>query len=278
MRVLLIHNPTAGDADHQREDLLAELRRHDDEVTYLSSKTRDLKKAIRESDAELVVAAGGDGTVAEVARAMVGWRDTPVLVIPAGTSNNIARSIGIHEPELDLREVRKKWVRRAVDAAMAGDEVIIEGAGCGAFAAYLHAEDTREAPSLADTIASAAPFVFRITIDGEEQSGEALMIEVMLLCRIGPNLVLAPDAEPDDGLLDVAIIREADRAAMLRYLEEHPRRPPWSPSRRATSVTLRCDAPWHLDDEPASAGARTITVRRGAWLALTPPFQVCPAT
>src|SRR5687768_16106400 len=201
MRVLLIHNPTAGDADHESEDLLAALRRHGDDIALASPKAPDLERVIRGSDAEIVAAAGGDGTVAAVIRTVVGRIDVPIFVLPVGTANNIAGSLGIDRPQLDLRVVRKTWVPRAIDVAMVGKRVIVEAAGCGVFAGYMRAESgddragvRKEAQSMAERVESSPLFDYRITLDGEELAGEALMIEAMLLPQLGPNLVLAPDA------------------------------------------------------------------------------------
>ena len=279
MRILLIHNPTAGGADHESEDLVAALRRHGDEIALASSKAPDLESVIRGCAPEMIIAAGGDGTVATVIRTIAGRIDVPIFVLPVGTANNIAGSLGIDRPQLDLRVVQKEWMPRAIDAAMAGDQMIVEAAGCGVFAGYMRNESggderpgvRKEAKSMAERVESSPLFDFRILADGEEIAGEALMIEAMLLPQLGPNLVLAPDADPADGFLDLVIVGGDERADLIRYLKSGGKRhAPALRSRRVKSARIACDAPWHFDDMSVDRRTRTVTVWAGAWRALVP--------
>ena len=62
MRVLLIHNPKAGDRKHSKKQLIASLRRFGHQTLYRSTKKSGWKKALKRP-VDLVAAAGGDGTV-----------------------------------------------------------------------------------------------------------------------------------------------------------------------------------------------------------------------
>ena len=94
MRITLIHNPGAGrqGADDARK-LVRFLEHQGYEVRYQSAKEEDWKKALKKP-AGMIVVAGGDGTVAKVTRRMVG-RGIPVGLLPSGTANNIARTLGL---------------------------------------------------------------------------------------------------------------------------------------------------------------------------------------
>jgi diacylglycerol kinase (ATP) len=87
-----MHNPKAGDAKHGRKQLMAALARAGHHAVYRSTKKRDYKKALKDPT-DLVLAAGGDGTVVKVASRLI---DTgiPLGVLPLGTANNLARSLG----------------------------------------------------------------------------------------------------------------------------------------------------------------------------------------
>src|SRR5688500_16867102 len=104
MRVTLIHNPGAGDGELSPAELVAALREHGYEADYQPSKGGGLARAL-ESPGEIVVVAGGDGTVAKVARQMRG-RGVPIAVLPAGTANNIATTLGAEGP---LRDQIAAW-------------------------------------------------------------------------------------------------------------------------------------------------------------------------
>ncbi len=274
MRVTLVMNPDAGDGDHDRDDMLAALRRRGDEVDAVGSD--DVAESLGDPG-ELVVVAGGDGTVSKVVRALIG-RNVPVLVAPAGTSNNIARSLGIRKMQLDLEKIRRDWHVIPIDAAVCDDELIIESAGCGAIAHLIRtAPDTnrkgpkREARSLAEDIDAVPAFDYRITAGERELTGQAILIEVMIMPKIGPNLEFGPDIDPGDGLLDLVVAEEDHRAAFRRYLDSGARRrPPDLRLMRGTSFTVACDAPWHIDDEPVLRRTRTISLQRAAWQAMVP--------
>ena len=272
MRVLLIHNPDAGRGEHEADELLEALRRRGDEVTLVTTD-------FTIGDAELLVAAGGDGTVASVVRTMArADAETALLILPVGTANNIARSLGIEKPQLDLDAVRKNWMAKAIDVAVVDDEIVVEAAGCGVIAGFMRAEPSvdrdgvkREAKSLAERVAESPLFDYRITLNDAEIAGEALFIEAMVIRQLGPNIVAAPDADPSDGLLDVVVAGEESREPLLKYLRTGGKRHlPKLETIRTEHVTIACDAPWHLDDRAVERRTRTVAIRRGAWQAMVP--------
>jgi diacylglycerol kinase (ATP) len=280
MRATLVMNPKAGDGDMSRKDLQPELERRGDEIVFVSSKDDHLREALADPG-ELIVVAGGDGTVAEVVRLITGSK-VPLLIVPSGTANNIATSLGIEEPELDLRTVRKSWRNVALDVADSNGEIIIEAAGCGAVAYLLHeikeikAEAKKglkaTAKALGSHIRDLPGTPYRVTCGDREWHGTASLIEVMNMPRIGPGLELAPSADPSDGLLDMVIVAEADHEALRRYLRSggRDRKLPPVIDARADHFTIECDAPWHIDDEERPSEARTIVVRPKAWRAMLP--------
>jgi diacylglycerol kinase family enzyme len=65
-------------------------------------------------------------------------------------------------------------------------------------------------------IAIARPL--KVTLDGEDLSGEYFLLAVMNIEHIGPSLHIAPDADPSDGLLEVVLLSEQERAKFGDYL------------------------------------------------------------
>ena len=106
MRALLIHNPTAGVKNHQKDSIIAALRLAHFDVAYVSIK--DAKGALRNKP-DLVVVAGGDGTVGHVFTHLSD-RSVPIGVVPLGSANNIARSLGIAGTPQELAE---QWLLRS---------------------------------------------------------------------------------------------------------------------------------------------------------------------
>ena len=104
MRVLLLHNPKAGANDISADDLRQAFRDAGWEVEYMSSDgpefTRRLASDLR-GDCDLVAAAGGDGTLARVING-VRAPAPPLALLPLGTANNIASSLGIAGDPRDL--------------------------------------------------------------------------------------------------------------------------------------------------------------------------------
>ena len=94
MRALLLHNPTAGSGQHSADKLLGHLADAGFDVRYISTDDDDYKAALAESDAEIVIVAGGDGTVGKIARNIAN-RKMRLAILPIGTANNVARSLAI---------------------------------------------------------------------------------------------------------------------------------------------------------------------------------------
>jgi hypothetical protein len=103
MDALLFHNPHVGSGDHSKKDMLEILSGF--RVTYCSTKGPDFKAMLKET-ADMVVVAGGDGTVRKVITGIVD-RAIPIAILPLGTANNLATSLGIvRETGLRIGSVR----------------------------------------------------------------------------------------------------------------------------------------------------------------------------
>ena len=92
MRVTLIHNPVAGDDEEpDANELMGIIRAAGHDLAYRSAKDGDWSASL-EDPGDLVVVAGGDGTVGRVARRLI---DTgiPLTLLPIGTANNVVSPI-----------------------------------------------------------------------------------------------------------------------------------------------------------------------------------------
>ena len=288
----LIHNPSAGHEDHDREGLLAALSAAGHQVEYRSSIDGDWEQALA-GRPELVVVAGGDGTVNQVFKKLAG---TPILVtlLPLGTANNIADTLGFASVEAEqLVGAWSSYVRRPYDlgeiAAPWGRKRFVEGAGGRLFGdLFARAEDTEGEDAddkvryglelLRDVLSSAEPSVWEVDLDGNDLSAELLGVEALNIREAGPEIRLAPAADPTDGLLEVVLIAPEDRDPLREHIEARltggiPREFRRT-AKRGRELTFRASAAGllHVDDEPWQPGEER---RHGSVVVRTGAEQVC---
>lgn len=225
----IIYNPTSGirKQRYKLEQLQAALAGAGYTPYHHPTTCEQDLDAILETAQGLVVAAGGDGTIRAVADRVLGGR-VPLVIVPMGTANNIARTLGIQDikpgdlsglaaPQkrtFDVGRMRAPW----------GNDIFLEGAGYGFFADLLSAYDPGQGKSLLRGLATLMgqartwqSYPCRMVLDGTEVTGDFALVEVMNTRAIGPRLHLAPAADPCDGLLDVALVQreEIERLAPL---------------------------------------------------------------
>ena len=148
MRITLIHNPNAGEGATDAESLIEAIRAAGHSVHYRNSKDPALEQALR-WPADLIVAAGGDGAVSRVLKQLP--EDAPPLtILPLGTANNIAASLGIEGPRERLIAGWDGSPTRRMDIGMVysadGERLVVEGIGIGAVAAAMRKLDDISGP------------------------------------------------------------------------------------------------------------------------------------
>jgi diacylglycerol kinase (ATP) len=234
MRILLIHNPKAGDCKHSKNQLIASLAAFGHQVVYRSTKKRGWKKAFDKST-DLVIAAGGDGTVHKVA-----WRlmesAVPMSILALGTANNLARSLGFTAPPDEIIAHLDRGTSTPFDVGMArgscGKRFFLEAVGGGLLADYVRGaklKEDKEASTkrrmlqqvswLRKISAHYPARQWNISIDGEDISGRYVLWDAMNIRSAGPALKLAPRAATDDGQLDFVAVREHARELFTKYLD-----------------------------------------------------------
>jgi diacylglycerol kinase (ATP) len=305
MRVTLIHNPDAGDDQPPSGDDLFELiRRAGHTVGYQSSKDENWPRAL-ERPCDIVAVAGGDGMVGEVARYLID-RQIPIAVIPMGTANNVAKTLGL--TNRTITQVIEGWKAELLvnfDAGVASgpwdSKCFIEGLGMGLFTETMYRLDARGNVDLAhlddseekvtsvlqilkERLRTFTPNKLKITLDGQDLSGQYILLEVMNISYVGPNLCLAPHAHPGDGLLDIVFVSADEQDKLSMCLSDCIN---GKLSRPALTVRKgqRLQIEWdgftvHIDDEvwpdsasafPLSPDLIDITVKRHALQFLVSP-------
>ena len=269
MRTTVIYNPSAGDGRHAGEELLERFEEAGYDALLVSDKNK-LERRLKDPG-ELVVVAGGDGSVKDVAVALAG-RGIPMAILPLGTANNIAKALGIMGSVAELiagwRGAERRRLRVGRATGRWGGLGFVESVGVGLFTELVtrgpqdvdenaagltgHAID-RALLLLRRIIEEQAPRARRVTLDGTDLSGEYLLVEAMNIPLVGPNVPLAPGADFSDGLLDLVLVTERERGALddsVRARIHGAAAPLELPVRRGRRVVLRASpAELHVDDD-----------------------------
>ncbi len=186
-----------------------------------------VRKAVADR-VDVVVAAGGDGTVHMVADELLG-SDSALGILPMGRVMNIARALGIgRDPELAARILAAGHVR-AVDVgeAVASDGrtvPFLETGSVGLNAAIFREvsrADEGELHSILRTIWAAVryrPARMSVELDDGVVETRALMVTASIGPYVGLAMTVAPSARLDDGRFDVSIFRRFSKWELLRHL------------------------------------------------------------
>jgi diacylglycerol kinase (ATP) len=230
----ILHNPKAGEREFTKKKLLKLMEASGFNCSYSSTKKRGWEK-IEPADTDFVILAGGDGTVRKVAGELLD-KKLPIGLIPLGTANNIAKTLGISGTLEDIIEawshknIKKYDVGRIYGLKKAA--FFLEGFGYGVFPRLMkemHSKSDKQFDSpeknlnkalevMHDIILSSKARHCKIAIDGADYSGRFLLAEVMNTQSIGPNLNLAPFADPGDGSFEVILISERQREEFANYV------------------------------------------------------------
>src|SRR5215212_4603675 len=220
----LIANPGAGKPEEsakQLENATRLLLEHGIQVDVALAKPKEeatplARQAVKDGY-DMVIAMGGDGTLEAVLRGMVG-RKTPMGIIPTGTQNNIAKSLGI---PTDLEEactlIASKHIRKIdvgrVKVKNGKKLFFFELTAIGLVAAlYPEANKLQEGKlsKLKDVALTLIhqepdPEVY-LTLDDESKIKiKTMLVVVSNAPMFGANFLVAPDAAVTDGLLDISV-------------------------------------------------------------------------
>jgi YegS/Rv2252/BmrU family lipid kinase len=277
-RVAVVFNPATGggDADSRRRDTQAALAGADVETLWLETTEQDpgqglTRRAVAEG-VDLVVAQGGDGTVMACVTGLAG-SDVPLAVLPGGTGNLLAVNFDVPTDLEGAVEVALHGGRRRLDVAAMGEDRFVVMGGIGFDAAMLRDAD----PGLKERLGAVAyvlsglrnvrrrPTRFELRLDdGPPMRRVGQGVLVGNLGRLQGGLPIMPDARPDDGLLDVAVLRTVTVADWLRLaarvLLRRRHKEPDLEVKRARRVEVRCDRPQPVerDGDPAGATDRLV--------------------
>lgn len=229
----IIYNPTSGRELFKKH--LPEVLQKFEQAGYETSchattcegDAIQAAKLAGERGFDLIVAAGGDGTINEVVNGIAELEVRPELaVIPVGTTNDFARAIGIPlNNVIQAVEVILEGEPKKIDIGQVNDHYFINIAGGGRLT-----ELTYEVPSKLKTMVgqlayylkgmeilpSIRPAEVEIEYDGKLFQGEIMLFLVSLTNSVGGFEKLAPDSKLNDGMFDLLILKKANLAEFIR--------------------------------------------------------------
>ncbi len=282
--VTIIFNPTSGQEDPERRKAAIEeaLAVHGYTCQYLATTPKQgarhyAEEAIKHG-ADLLAVSGGDGTVVEAMAALIG-KNIPVAVFPAGTGNLLAVNLGIPQDVTQAAHTTLFGERRWIDLARISFNnqhkhfAIITGVG---YDAKMIGDADREAKNTFGLLAYVwaalknlrhPPMRATIHVDGQPTAlrRRATSVMVVNMGNLQGGIELIPDAHPDDGALEVTILKAERITDWLRLLLSAVRSSPgntplieYHKVRRVT-VTLNRPQPLQFDGETAG-DVRSFTV------------------
>jgi YegS/Rv2252/BmrU family lipid kinase len=219
-KICFIHNPISGT---RRIGKLEDLIRDHldlDKFDYAIRETARPKDAMKlASEAvrdgfEIVVAVGGDGTINEV---LQGMGSNPVIlgILPVGSGNGLARHLGIPlEPEKAIRTLNHMNLKN-IDIATINGYPFISIAGLGFDARVANQYNKLKKRGLIGYTRIIAREYFRyrerefvLSFNDMQIKRKALLLSVANSNQFGYNTIIAPQAQSDDGLLEIVITRK----------------------------------------------------------------------
>jgi len=236
IRVKLIVNPGAGKASNAADNLklvVGYLEKNAIKVDVAFAKPKEVatpiaRKAIKDGY-KTVVAMGGDGTIEAVMRGMIGGKAC-LGIVPAGTENNIARSLGIPK---DLQEAcaliasdnMLKLDVGQVTTRKGKKFIFFEMATIGLSAAVYPDANKAAGGKLSSLKDAAMTFIHQetrpkvsLTLDEESKiEMETMLVVVSNTPVFGKDFLVAPGASLQDGLLDISVYPDFSKVELIRY-------------------------------------------------------------
>jgi diacylglycerol kinase (ATP) len=276
---LFILNPNSGTSIGKKAEVIEQkiqsfAEKSGNHATVLFTKERGhattmVRENLAKTNWKAIVAIGGDGTVNEIARALVGL-DTPVGILPLGSGNGLARHLGIPLTlEGSLRRVFEGNVITIDSAQLNGIPFFcIAGIGFDAYVGYLFSQQNERGLATYVQVSVQSYWNYKpqpLRLNGVETN--AFSLSFANAGQFGNNAWVAPQASLQDGLLDVCVVKPFPKwygtSLAYRLFTKGLRNSRYIEYRHMTELLVETDTPpvIHYDGEPLQLDTTRIEIK-----------------
>ncbi|MCH8503957.1 MAG: lipid kinase [Ectothiorhodospiraceae bacterium] len=234
-------------------------------------------------DYDIVVIAGGDGTVHAALPGLIG-DGAPVGILPLGTANDLARTLGIPTEPAEAAAVIAAGHSRRIDVSRFNGDYFINVAHVGVGARAKQKVTTERKQrwralsyplSLLETLWNYRPFRVRITVDGETRRFWAVHVAIGNGRYSGGGVPVSEEADIADGLMDICCVRATDSWRLLRAAVTVMRgtagaKEVWRATGKRMELHTRRRHRITADGETAGHTPATFTIQPGAITVIIP--------
>jgi YegS/Rv2252/BmrU family lipid kinase len=267
LRVLVLVNPGASRAQVALPALSSWFAERCATTFVVTNSKKERKRTLQQhgKKVDLIVIGGGDGTISRALPQLLKLKK-PFAVLPLGTANDFARTIGLPEDPLQAAEVALNGRKHRIDVAFANDHPYLNVASIGLaskVAAFQSKELKRKwgvgayAIALMRAISNIKPFAVHLELDGElAWSGSVYQVSIGNGRHHGGGLTVAQDATIDDGKFDLYLVypgRLWQLIASLGHLKFGGPKPEVLQRLSAVSVTLSTNKSRVIDADGVQA-------------------------
>lgn len=227
MKLLFIINPGSGSDDTDFHQIIPDFfkdQTHTFEIYELPEKCskEQIRDAIKQSNADRVVAVGGDGTLKLVAECLKGTK-TPIGIIPAGSANGMAKELGIPAVIDEALSLTISGTPKEIHAVEVNGELCIHLSDIG-FNAYIvkKFDDLPQRGMLGYAKAtwkalwSHHKMNVEMTIGKDKISSEAAMVVIANATMYGTGVKINPEGKLDDELFEVIVVKKYSFMEILK--------------------------------------------------------------
>jgi diacylglycerol kinase (ATP) len=239
-QIRLVVNPSAGKgrALEMLPQVAGTLRDGGADLQILLSRgfaeAQAMARRALKDGVDVLAVMGGDGMMhlgvnTSAAAHVSGDSRTTLGLIPAGTGNDLCRGIGLDPQDaVAAAAVIAAGYARAIDLARVGQTYVGAVLATG-FDALVNRRanqmpwprgSTRYALAIMAELRVFSPLQYRLTLDGQVREQQAMLVAIGNTSSYGGGMLICPDADPYDGLLDVTIIHPVGRLKLLRLFPE----------------------------------------------------------